>query len=252
MEKVVVIIPTYNEAEVIEETILQLAAIRDIAVDFDVHVLVFDSASTDNTKQIVERLRSNHHWLHLQMEPQKSGLGSAYWQAMCFAIQDMQADIIIEFDADLSHQPKYIPPMLEKIKSHDVVLGSRYVRGGQIPKDWGVHRKIISVLGNYVARAVLTPRYKDFTSGFRLTRRSFMEHILKEKFISDHYAYKLHLLWQLHRKKARVCEFPIVFVDRAKGYSKLPTNSIFDSLRVIGRLRAQAWLQRDDSLNRTN
>lgn len=239
MERVVVIIPTYNEAEVIEETILCLASINTDLVGFNLNVLIFDSASTDETVSIVQRLQTTYPWLYLQTEPKKSGLGSAYWQAMQYATQVLSADIVVEFDADLSHQPKYIPPMLECIKTHDVVLGSRYVRDGQIPKDWGWHRKVISVLGNYIARAMLTPRYKDFTSGFRFTRRAFLESVLQEKFLSNHYAYKLHLLWQLHKQRAKIHEFPIVFVDRAKGYSKLPTNSIFDSLRVVGLLRLQ-------------
>lgn len=209
MEKVVVIIPTYNEAEVIEETIMSLAEIRAEVSDFELNVLIFDSASTDTTASIVRHLQTSFSWLFLQTEPKKSGLGSAYWQAMQYALKTLNADIVVEFDADLSHQPKYIPPMLNYMKSHDVVVGSRYVREGQIPKDWGWHRKLISVLGNYMARAVLTRRYKDFTSGFRFTRSSFLEQILQEKFLSNHYAYKLHLLWLLHKQQAKIHEYPI-------------------------------------------
>ncbi len=239
MERVVIIIPTYNEAEMIEETIMSLAKIRAEVSDFDLNVLIFDSASTDKTADIVRHLQISFSWLFLQTEPQKSGLGSAYWQAMQYALKTLNADIVVEFDADLSHQPKYIPPMLNYMKSHDVVVGSRYVRTGEIPKDWGFHRKLISVLGNYMARAVLTRRYKDFTSGFRFTRSSFLEQVLQEKFLSNHYAYKLHLLWLLHKQQAKIHEYPIAFVDRVKGHSKLPANSIVDSLRVISILRMQ-------------
>jgi len=237
-EKVVIIIPTYNEADVIGETILALADIRAMIHDFDLDVLIFDSASKDTTQAVVTELQAQFTWLHLQKESHKSGLGSAYMQAMQYALATLSADIVVEFDADLSHQPKYLLPMLERIKTHDVVLGSRYVPEGSIPKDWGWRRKIISILGNQVARLILTTQYKDFTSGFRMTRRAMLQEVLGEQFISNHYAYKLQLLWRLHQCQATICEYPIVFVDRVKGQSKLPANSIIDSLRVLLILRS--------------
>lgn len=243
IEKVVVIIPTYNESLTIEETLAavfrETAAIQDKAV----HVLVFDSASTDNTQQLVRQLQPHYPYLHLQTEPQKSGLGSAYLQAMRFALHQMQADIVVEFDADLSHQPRYLAPMLAQLDSHDVVVGSRYTQGGSIPTHWGWHRKLLSVLGNYIARSILTPKYKDFTSGFRATRRAALLQALPDAFLSNQYAYKLHLLWLLHKNRARIVEYPIAFVDRQKGHSKLPTNSITDALRVIFLLRLQTLTQ---------
>ena len=237
IEKVVIIIPTYNEASVIEET---LAAVFDATgniADANIHVLVFDSASTDGTPDLVAKMQGMNHHLHLKSESAKSGLGSAYLQAMQYALNELSADIVFEFDADLSHRPDYIAPMLEQLKTHDVVVGSRYVRGGSIPSDWGWHRKLLSVLGNYVARALLTPAYKDFTSGFRATRRHALQSVLPEKFLSNHYAYKLQLLWLLHKHRFKITEYPISFVDRQKGFSKLPANSIIDSLRVILTLR---------------
>src|SRR3990167_5910647 len=240
-EKVVVIIPTYNEALDIKETLLQVFQATALIPNRDIHVRVFDSASTDNTREIITQLQATYSCLHLKTEPKKSGLGSAYLQAMRYALTDLSADIIFEFDADLSHQPKYIAPMLDKIKTHDVVLGSRYVRGGKIPADWGWHRKLLSVLGNYIARFMLTPKYKDFTSGFRATRREALSKSLPELFLSNHYAYKLELLWSLHKNKASICEHPIVFVDRTRGASKLPANSIVDSLRVLFALRFQRF-----------
>ena len=237
IEKVVIIIPTYNEALVIEDTLLQLFQATTPLLGMDTHVLVFDSASKDDTQAIVKRLQLDHDRLHLKTEEKKSGLGSAYLQAMRYAMTTMAADIIIEFDADLSHQPQYIAPMLAKMATHDVVLGSRYVRGGSIPKEWGWHRKLLSVLGNYIARFVLTPKYKDFTSGFRATRCTTLQKVLPKAFLSNHYAYKLELLWLLHKNKALICEHPIAFVDRQKGLSKLPANSVIDSLRVVFTLR---------------
>lgn len=243
-EKVVIIIPTYNEEEIIQETILSLSQVCAKNSGFNIDVLIFDSASTDNTQSIVKNLQATYAWLNLQTEERKSGLGAAYFQAMHYALASLRADIVIEFDADLSHQPKYLLPMLTEIKHCDVVLGSRYVKGGSIPRNWGWHRKLISILGNQIARFILTSKYKDFTSGFRATRREPLLQALQDRFISNNYAYKLQLLWNLYRNSARIVEFPIDFVDREKGKSKLPANSIVDSLRVIFTLRFNAVKQR--------
>lgn len=242
-QKVVIIVPTYNEALTIQETVLQIFATTAAVSGYDLHVLIFDSASTDETQAIVTAMLPLYSRLHLQAEPTKTGLGSAYWQAMHYALSDLAADVVIEFDADLSHQPKYIEPILELLDTHDVVVGSRYVPGGNIPSDWGWHRKLLSKLGNYVARAILTPKYKDFTSGFRATRRQALLTALPKRFLSQHYAYKLELLWNLHKNKASIGEYPIEFIDRQKGQSKLPTNSIVDSLRVISILRLRELKQ---------
>ncbi|WP_232220773.1 glycosyltransferase [Legionella tunisiensis] len=115
-EKVVIIIPTYNEMFVIKNTIMQVFAAVESIENFDVHILIFDSNSTDKTQKIVSALQDDYPKLHLKTEQEKSGLGSAYLQAMRYALTAMNADIIFEFDADLSHQPKYIKPILGKIK----------------------------------------------------------------------------------------------------------------------------------------
>lgn len=238
IEKAILIIPTYNEAAVIEQTIEAVFSVADRLQHHQLDILIFDSHSTDATQAIVQRLQSHYpERLHLKTEPQKSGLGSAYRQAMHHALHALHADVVIEFDADLSHQPKYLIPMLDAIQHHDVVIGSRYVPGGAIPSNWGIHRKCLSILGNHMARFILTRRYKDFTSGFRATRRHVLINCLPDKFLSNHYAYKLHLLWLLHQHRAQLFEIPIVFVDRVHGKSKLPSNSILDSLRVILILR---------------
>jgi len=239
-ETVVIIIPTYNEAAVIDATITAVFDATKHIPDIDLHVLVFDSASTDDTPVIVRRMQASFVRLHLQTEQQKSGLGSAYLQAMRYALDTLQADIVFEFDADLSHQPQYIAPMLQQLKTCDVVVGSRYVKNGSIPANWGWHRKLLSVLGNYVARVILTPAYKDFTSGFRATRKEALQCVLPKQWISNQYAYKLQLLWLLHQNRFKICEYPIVFIDRQKGISKLPANSIVDSLRVVLTLRFYA------------
>jgi len=245
LKNILIIIPTHNEAENIKDTISALNGIRDQLKDQkDLQVLIFDSASTDATLAIIEELKTHFSWLHLVQESNKTGLGSAYYQAMKHALCHLNVDVILEFDADLSHQPKYLLPMLELIESHDVVIGSRYVRNGKIPTDWALYRKAISYFGNLLTRMVLTPKYKDFTSGFRATRVNVLEKVIEKPFITPNYGYKLDLLWRLHLINARITEFPIQFVDRAKGQSKLPRNSIFESLTVIFKLRYNALFQK--------
>lgn len=232
---VVIIIPTYNEALTIEQTIHEVMTVTSVLNN--ITVLIFDSCSTDNTQSIVVSLQKIYPNLCLKTEHVKSGLGSAYLQAMRYSLVELGATIVIEFDADLSHQPRYLIPMIELMQHNDVVVGSRYIKGGSIPSHWGFHRKLLSRLGNLISRLMLTLKYKDFTSGLRATHHVALQKALPKQFISNHYAYKLELLWNLHKTKAKIVEYPIAFLAREKGYSKLPTNSIGDALRVLGLLR---------------
>ncbi|AAU27488.1 TPA: glycosyltransferase family 2 protein [Legionella pneumophila] len=236
-EKVVIIIPTYNEEDNISNTIDLILKETYSLADYQVDILVFDSHSTDSTAHIVRELTYTSQRIHFAQEPQKTGLGSAYLQAMRIAIDELNADVVFEFDADGSHQPCYIAPMLELLKQHDVVVGSRYISGGRIPSNWAFHRKLLSVGGNWVARMLLTGKYKDLTSGLRAIRTNLLKKLLPSNFLSNNYAYKLELYWLLHKAKARIVEFPIQFIDREKGKSKLPKNSMIDTLRVLFTLR---------------
>lgn len=242
-EKVVIIIPTYNEADVIENTVRKVIKHTVGIVNKHINVLIFDSFSTDNTIEIIRDLQQVFPQVHLLQEPQKSGLGSAYHQAMHYAINEMLADIIVEFDADLSHQPKYLPQILEKIDRYDVVLGSRYIPGGSIPPDWGWHRKLLSKVGNTIARLALTRNIHDFTSGFRATRSTALKKSLPKQFLSSGYAYKLELMWHLYKQNSSILEYPIDFVDRQQGSSKLPANSILNSLFVLMQLRCGRYFR---------
>ncbi|WP_133138126.1 polyprenol monophosphomannose synthase [Legionella rowbothamii] len=234
-EIIVIIIPTYNEERCIEQTINEVFKITSLIKH--IHILIFDSCSTDNTQTIVNRLLKTYDNLHLKTEPNKTGLGSAYLQAMRYSLDQLKATIVIEFDADLSHQPRYLLPIIEKMQLNDVVIGSRYVNGGSIPNDWGIRRKLLSQLGNKLSRIILTRKYKDFTSGFRATNNIVLNKVLPKQFISNNYGYKLELLWNLHKINAKIMEFPIEFIDRKMGSSKMPINSIFDSLKVLARIR---------------
>lgn len=237
--KVVIVIPTYNEKENIEETLKGLEAEIKKVPRHQVEILVFDSNSPDGTAELVKKLAEKHPNIHVGQEREKSGLGGAYIQAMKYAMEQMKADVVFEYDADGSHLPKYILPMIKELeKGADVVVGSRYIPGGKMPDDWGFNRKLVSYLGNFIARAVLfTPQYHDMTSGFRGTKTKYLKQVDLDSLLSKQFAYKLHVYYALHKLGAKIVEYPIEFVDRSKGKSKFPRNNIRDSLRVVFTLR---------------
>ena len=238
MAKVVIIIPTYNEADCIESTLLGLQREFAHIPQHDMHVLIFDSSSSDDTQPTIKRLQQQYPNIHLATEPEKSGLGSAYIKAMHYAIEEMRADVVFEFDADGSHQPKYLPGMIKMLdEGADVVVGSRYVEGGETDVGWPWHRKMISQVGNIIARTFLTRKYKDMTSGFRGTKVEALKRVDIDKLLSKNYAYKIHLFWALHKTGAKIAEFPIQFIDRQQGYSKFPKNNATESLKVVILLR---------------
>jgi dolichol-phosphate mannosyltransferase len=235
---VVIIIPTYNEEGHIGETLRllehEISQIKHHTFD----ILVFDSCSTDKTIPYVKSLQIKYKNLHLVEEDKKSGLGGAYIKAMGYVMKHLNADIIFEFDADGSHQPKYIPVMMNAIeKGADVAVGSRYIPGGKIEANWAFHRRMISRVGNYVARLFLTRKYHDITSGFRATKVSLLKDISLENLLSKNYAYKIHLFWELHLRTRNIVEVPITFLDREHGVSKFPRNNMWESLKVVVLLR---------------
>lgn len=241
--KIVVIIPTYNEKACIGRTIDGLEAeFKNIPGKHVMHILVIDDASPDGTAVIVKDKAKQYQNITLFPNPVRAGLGAAYIKAFKFAIEKLSADAVFEYDADGSHQPQYVPGMVAALDSGaDVVVGSRYIPGGSMPVDWGLDRKLISYFGNLIARSVLwTWQYKDMTSGFRVTRTSFLKQIDLDNLLSRQFAYKIHLYYLLHNLKAKIVEFPIAFIDRSHGNSKFPRNNIKDSLRVVLTLRFRA------------
>lgn len=240
MKKTIIIIPTYNERENIGLIIEQLQDVFTKIKDYEMGILIYDSNSPDGTATLVKTYQERFNNIYLQTESKKSGLGNAYINAMNYAIDTLKADIIFEFDADGSHRPDYLPGMMQKFSNGaDVVLGSRYVEGGSIQKNWAVHRKLLSVVGNIITQCILSPKIKDYTTGFRGTRTTFLKKIDLSQLKSRNYAYKIHLLWWLYTLEAKIVECPIDFIDRKKGYSKLPKNNTIESLLLVFYLRLQ-------------
>lgn len=236
--KITIIIPVYNEAEALPQFLFTLKEQINLIKNHDIYVLIFDSHSTDGTSRIIEKWQKKWSKLLSITEKQKSGLGSAYLQGMNYAINNLNSEAIFQCDGDGSHNPKYIAGMIKLFEEgYDVVVGSRYIKGGGLDTNWAWHRRLISELGNYTARNILSHRYKDYTSGFKLIRSSILKPVLTQKFFSNQFAFQINLLWYLHKKNAKIIEFPIHFIDREKGYSKFPRHNIMQSLYVLLRLR---------------
>lgn len=240
-QRAVIIIPTYNEKENIAQLIPILEDVFSRVKNWEMHVLVVDDSSPDGTADVVRSLIKKHKNVHLLVNPKKAGLGAAYLSGMKEAFHTLGADVIFEFDADLSHNPEKIPEFLEKLdQGADFVLGSRYIRGGSIPSDWGLYRKFLSVVGNIVIMIVLTDfRIHDWTSGYRAIRKSVYESVGTE--MSDPqfsgYTFQVGFLHKAVRRGFKVAEVPFRFVDRKIGKSKLGSEYIKNTLLYILMVR---------------
>lgn len=237
--KIVVIIPTYNERENIEKMIPLLE--NDIFPQIKHHkmyILVADDESPDKTGEVVKKYMKKWQNVDLLIGP-KEGLGAAYVRAMRYAMNIMKADAVIEFDADFQHDPKGIIDLVQAMdEGYDYVIGSRYIKGGEIPREWGLHRKLMSFFGSLFARIVLfTPQIHDMTSGFKLTKSEYLSRVDLEHLYSKYYAYKIQILFEVVKLGAKVKEIPIIFYERTAGSSKISRKDLFDSFYVVVRLR---------------
>jgi dolichol-phosphate mannosyltransferase len=234
--KIVIIIPTYNERDNTAKMIETLAGIIPNIPDHRVEVLYVDDSSPDGTAQVVKSAQEKYKWLHLLEGGKKSGLGMAYARGMQFAMKELKADYLMEFDADFQHPPEYIPKLIAQINhGYDYILGSRYIKGGSVPKEWSIDRKAISFFGNLVARVtLLIPGIHDCTGGFKLSRvKGFMDEFDFSTLLSKQFAYKIHLLAYMVNKGAKVKEVPFSFAHRTSGDSKYMKNEMKETLRVI-------------------
>lgn len=238
---VVVIIPTYNEADTIGDMITHLFTKTFPTIkDYQMHLLVVDDTSPDGTYKIVESHQKKYKNLHLLTNPKKAGIGYAYIVGFKHAMTKLKADFVFEFDGDFQHPPKMIPQMLQQVtQGFDVVIGSRKIKGGSNPKGWGFKRVMFSELGGLVARFILFFPGKNFlrvtdpTTGLRLTRvKGFLDQVDFDHFYSLEFSYKLQLLYQLISLKPKFKELPLQFGLREKGESKIKGSTLVDSLRT--------------------
>lgn len=246
-KRAVVIIPTYNERENIERAVAALLPVFDSISSWEMSILVVDDTSPDKTYELVEALAKKDSRVALLLNKKKSGLGGAYIAGMTHAFDELKADAVFEFDADLSHDPTKLPLFLKELDNGaDMVLGTRYKLGGSIPKDWGWHRKFLSFFGNLVIMTVLGDfRYRDWTSGYRAVTKKVFEEV-KPKLIGERftgYTFQIGSLYYALKAGFRVAEaVPYHFVDRAIGESKIGPEYLKNTLSFIFRVRIDELL----------
>lgn len=226
MRKAAIIIPTYNEAKNVTKVIDDIIDITNPIKNWDVHIVVVDSKSPDNTGTIVEELYDSDHKkyknLHI-IHTEKEGLGKAYIEGFKVALEKLKPYILFEMDADYSHNPAKIPEFLKQIeKGSDFVIGSRYIKEGTIPDDWGIDRKFYSIVGNWILRlGFMNLKITDWTTGYRAIKAWIIEKSLSQVTNYTGYVFQVALLDNAIKMKANISEIPIQFIDRTEGESKI-------------------------------
>jgi dolichol-phosphate mannosyltransferase len=230
-----VVIPTYNEAANIEGIVRSTAAeLRRLAPDAH-RILIVDDNSPDGTGEIADRLAAAELQVEVLHRPKKTGLGHAYLAGFARAL-DSGAELVIEMDADFSHDPRYLGPMLDAAKTADLVLGSRYVKGGGV-EDWGLARRLISRGGGLYARTILRVPIHDLTGGFKCIHRRVLETIDLETIRAEGYVFQIEVTYRALLAGFRVVEIPIVFKDRSVGSSKMSARIALEAMWAVPFLR---------------
>ncbi len=238
-ERALVIIPTYNEADNIRALVPMLLSL-DVPVRLE--VLVVDDSSPDGTAAIVKEMAADEPRLHLLERPGKMGLGTAYVEGFRYAISE-KVDYVFEMDADFSHNPAAIPTFLEKIRSCDLVVGSRYLTGVTVV-NWPLSRLILSYGANLYTRFVTGLPLCDATGGFKCFRRTALEAVDLDRLRSDGYSFQIEVSFKLWKKGFRIEEIPIIFEDRRVGVSKMNRRIVWEAIWMVWRLRLSALLRR--------
>lgn len=246
-QKAVVIIPTYNEHENISKLIPVLAGIFEKVSSWDMHILIVDDNSPDGTADVVKKLSREYPFVHLFENEKKAGLGHAYLLGMHHSFEKLNADVVFQMDADFQHDPFLLPTFLAALDAGaDMVIGSRYIKGGSIPADWGVYRKFLSVVGNVINMIVLTDfSIHDWTTGYRAVRKKVFEAVQSEMddAIFSGYTFQIGFLHKALRRKFVIKEIPLQFADRKVGQSKLGPDYIKNALKYIFYARYKEIVQ---------
>ncbi len=233
MEKVdnFVIVPTYNEADNIDDLVTQLL---DLKVPLG--VIIVDDNSPDGTGGMADKwVEAKPGLVYVIHRPGKMGLGTAYIAGFKKALDELNAKRILTMDADFSHNPRYIPDMLILSQKKHIVIGSRYVPGGG-SKHCTWKRILLSRIANFVARSALGLQARDATAGFRLYRREVLETIPLDKIFSNGYSFLVEMLFLCQRRGWQVGEVPIIFEDRRKGKTKISRNEVIKAQYTVLRL----------------
>ncbi len=227
--RILVIIPTYNEAENIEPITARVRA----AVP-DAHILVADDNSPDGTGSIADRLAAGDDHVHVLHRRGKEGLGAAYLAGFGWGL-DEGYGVLVELDADGSHQPEQLPTLLDALRSADMVKGSRWVKGGRVV-NWPKSREVLSKGGNLWTQLMLGVPLKDATGGFNLFRAATLRGIGLDDIASAGYCFQVDLSWRALKAGFHVVEVPITFIERERGDSKMSQKIVVEAL-----IRTTLW-----------
>lgn len=227
-----IIIPTYNERENIIPLIEELFT----AMPQNTRVLVIDDGSPDGTAGLVRDYAAKDPRVSVMTRPGKFGMGSAYQAAFRKVLNEEGDDCVVTIDADFSHNPKYVPALVEAAEIHDLVIGSRYMQGGGI-ENWELWRRILSFGGNAYVRLITGLPIRDCTAGFSCMRTDFLKKVPFEEVKPSGYAWWFTLRTMFYRRKARIKEIPIIFTERRAGQSKINTHIIWEGLIEPWRIK---------------
>jgi dolichol-phosphate mannosyltransferase len=227
---VLVVVPTYNEREnlpVLAAGVLKHDGFR---------LLVVDDGSPDGTGEIADRLAAEHPGrVEVMHRTGTRGLGRSYVDGLQHAIAQATVDFVCQMDADLSHNPEYLPDLVAAAETHDLVIGSRYLNGVSVV-NWPLHRIFLSAFANRYIRLVTSLAASDCTSGFRCWRRDALARLPIGSMVSDGYSFLVEMLYEAKQRGLRIGEVPIIFVERRQGQSKLSSGVLMESLMMPWRL----------------
>lgn len=245
MDKIFIVIPTYNEADNIEDTIDQIFKSTREVKTHEINIIVVDAASPDGTYDIVEKISKNNGKVFALKEKKKRGIGYAYNHAMDIAFNKYKAKAIMTFDADLSHDPAKIPQF---VKAYDedinIIVGTRYKKGGSIPTQWAWYRKLLSILGNkFISLIFLEFGLSDYTSGYKLIDKEVYEKIKNKIRRQNGYTFSISVSLEALKAGYQITEVPYNFKDRVSGKSKIGLEYIINGLYYVLSLRAKLLLK---------
>ncbi len=224
--RVLVVIPTYNEAENVR---IIVDRVRTSVPEVD--ILVADDNSPDGTGAIADEIAAADPRVHVLHRPGKQGLGAAYVAGFAWA-REHGYEAVVEMDADGSHAPEQLSRLLDALRDHDAVLGSRYVPGGTVV-NWPWRREVLSRGGNLYTRIALGVPYRDATGGYRAYRMPVLEKIEIDSVASQGYCFQIDLIWRAHKAGFRVAEVPITFAERERGASKMSSRIVREAFILV-------------------
>jgi len=235
LNRILVIIPTYNEADNILKIIPEV--LKNITSENDYNVLVVDDNSPDGTAELVDNMKDSK--VNILKREKKSGLGTAYLAGFKYAIEN-KYDFVFEMDADFSHDPKYLNIFIEKlIEGYDLVIGSRYINGISV-LNWPLRRLIMSYMASVYTRMVTGLKVMDTTAGFMCYRISALKQINFDEVRSNGYSFQIEMKFKFYKKGFKIFEVPILFIDRREGESKMSRKVVYEAYFMVWKLKLKS------------